>query len=306
MKDTSPFHLNAGENIQASFSLAVVPAYNISGNVSNFQIYRPLDFELIDANGDKLKIPAKVNMQTGDFVLPHIASGAYTLRVTQDGGNMKTRDEVRVAVAAVDVRGVNLALSAGPAITGSVQEVERNENNASGAVIELTGMNPNDRDSYVMSTGDDGSMPLINVFPGTYNIRVFCFSGYAVSLLAGEEDLLNTHKLKVDRSPLALDLTCSNKTGTVSGSVQLATSGSPLEVLFLDSSGRQDPAVSPVRPDGAFEVVLAPGIYRARVLAEADQIEYRNPDVASRLQSGEQVEVSAGATVNLTLKGPGR
>jgi hypothetical protein len=211
------------------------------------------------------------------------------------------RAEAPVNVLDSDTHSVDLHLSDGVQITGSVVHLEKDQP-VFGDIVTLTDTDPVDRVPYTMVPAEDGSIRLEHIFPGTYRVQAMCPRGFASSLTAEQEDILAAHTLKIGDSPITLQLTCSTKIGNISGTIDTGELNANAQVLFLDSSGKEDPV--PVGVNGReFQAALAPGRYKAYLLTATSLIEYRNPSVSEQLQGGVDVQVNSGEVTRLTLNG---
>jgi len=282
--------VNPGRGARLELALSTVPVYRISGAVVGGTPGQACYPRLIDSSGEDIPIGVRVNPVTGVFRSGEVPAGFYTLvadcvvdRATSFAGRMPLH---------VDSNLANVTLSVAPKASIPVDfrtngGANANENSPVGAVMLTKNQRSGRRGAAWAELegegdGDDKRMVVKRVDPGSYSVDIRPNPGwYVESALYGSVDVL-TEDLTVPEGGTteAIEVTLRNDGASVSGNVR-GRGSAPVSGKVLLVSNRAPRLVSVARiVNGAFNIGdLAPGSYRAIAIDQADDLEYRNPDV---------------------------
>ena len=279
--------VNPGRRARLELALSTVPVYRISGAVVGGTPGQACYPRLIDSSGEDLPISVRVNPVTGVFRSGEVPAGFYTLVAdcvvdgeTSFAGRMPLHVDSNLANVTLSVA----AMASIPVDFRTNGGADANENSSASAVI-LTKKQRNGRRGAAWAElegeGDDKRMVVKRVEPGSYSVDIRPNPGwYVESALYGSVDVL-TEDLTVPEGGTteAIEVTLRNDGARVSGNVRGrgATAASGMVLLVPSRAPRLVKVTRIV--NGAFNIGdLAPGLYRAIAIDQAEDLEYRNPD----------------------------
>lgn len=314
-----PVELVPGAEIHADLSLHLEPAYKIRGTLANYVPRRAVKFELLRGDEDVSPSRVSVNSDSGRFEIQDVIAGSYLLRATQDHSTAA----LPLQVNGIDVNGISLPLLPAADVKGSIRYTNappeaprqfQGLRQGVGSICRVTLQSPGRRAGqlYAAVFGEAGEFTVKQVEPGTYHVAVFCFAGYANSVMSGTQDLLANPLLTVQPGGVSpIEVVATYGGGTIQGKIAPAASKEQtFQVLVVPQfTGSTGPAVFyGYRPqgdagDGQFAAQgLAPGVYAIYVFSAGAEIEFRNPQFLQSLHGGTTVQVTADgqAKVNIT------
>jgi hypothetical protein len=279
--------VNPGRRARLELALSTVPVYRISGAVVGGTPGQACYPRLIDSSGEDIPISVRVNPVTGVFRSGEVPAGFYTLVAdcvvdgeTSFAGRMPLHVDSNLANVTLSVA----AMASIPVDFRTNGGADANENSSASAVI-LTKKQRNGRRGAAWAElegeGDDKRMVVKRVEPGSYSVDIRPNPGwYVESALYGSVDVL-TEDLTVPEGGTteAIEVTLRNDGARVSGNVRGrgATAASGMVLLVPSRAPRLVKVTRIV--NGAFNIGdLAPGLYRAIAIDQAEDLEYRNPD----------------------------
>ncbi len=126
-KGAAVLQVAAGAEVHADFTLATEPAYTVTGRVAGHKAGASLKLELYRDGRDLVGVSARINRDSGTFVLDDVAAGNYVLRATSDNNTRlfgeRTLTVTRsLAEADIDVSAgatVEVSVNADPACAGA-------------------------------------------------------------------------------------------------------------------------------------------------------------------------------------------
>jgi hypothetical protein len=303
--------MTPGLEFTADVKIAMQPAYRVRGTLRNVSVREPVKVELLRGAGEVGSNRVLVNAATGRFEANDVVPGTYLLRASQGKGEAEIRGEQQVQVGHTDVDGLVVELLPGVKVTGVVRGGQLL--NARGRTVNpqcevsiIPAETDGDPDSMLTASSEaDGTFTIGGVHPGCYRIHVETYARYVASLTAGKQDLLHGADLVVrpGTPPEALEIVLSPGGGSVVGTIEESEKeGDDSEVVLAPAAGGEVQLAPVSRAKFEFHG-LAPGDYRLYLFKDAENIEYRNPEVLRGLKGGEPVHVTAGGSTTVTLKG---
>lgn len=256
------------------FLLRRVPTYSVQGRVAsnerNVMVY--LAGKGTDGGTGGLE-KQPVQVRGGQFEIPAVPPGSYVLTAEQFGetGGAASTAKLDLEVRNESIRGVELALIRGEAVSGKLQIEGAKTKAAETSLAVHVALRPTDDGSALLGAlaDDEGRFRIKGVTPGIYQVSVDRVPAgfYVKSVRAGDVDI-SQQGLDYSRGVFAGEITISLSPngGTLKGSVQGDRAGKPVgaQVLALATSGdarRFKLALSD--QSGRFEIKdLAPGDYR--------------------------------------------
>jgi hypothetical protein len=320
--------LPPGQTVHADFSLEPQKAFAIRGTIRNPSAYLRLGVRLL--TGDQsIANRTAVNTATGAFQIFDVTPGHYTVQGFSNGAASLALAEVPATVKDQDVSGIDLSLSSGVVVKGTIQHSEPqpllqpfNDDPCGGVIpqkqrrmavppVQAIILNP-DR---FPTTGtqppaqvdEKGNFEFADMLPGKYAFNAFSGGEYIESIRSGSTDVI-ANDLEVGlASPEPLVITLGRGSGTIRGAVVGLQQGEAATVVLLRSGSpkgaprtvrsfpRFDPQTGQRDSDpNTMEFVaasLAPGDYVIYAWPSSQQLEFRNPEVLRSL-SGSAAAVS--------------
>ncbi len=302
-----------GRRARLELALSTVPLYRISGAIVGGPPGQACYPQLTDISGVDIAIGVRANPVTGVFRSGEMPAGVYTIvaNCVVDG---QTSSVGRTTLQ-VDSNIANVTLSLAPIASIPVDfraneaGAGANESNPSGRVILTRKQGVERRGtawSQQESDGEEKSIAVNGVEPGTYSVDILPDSGwYVASAVYGSVDLL-AEELTVPEGGTteAIEVTLRNDGAEVSGTVRTAGSA-PADGMVLLVSSRTPRLVKVAQiVNGSFTIRdLAPGSYRALAIDRADDLEYTNPEaLRDYLTKAQDVTLSAKQESHLELE----
>ena len=181
-------------------------------------IPRDSGFMLFDRNMSTTRSP------DGKFELRGVTPGSYYLTAQIHNGTENQSVRVPVDVGSADIEGLELAVSPGQEVTGTVRIEGQTPVNPSMVRIFLEPKDP----TPMMGGGspgvvkEDGTFSLRNVMPDTYRVRVMGAQNqvYVKSVYAGQQEAKDGEVTVVAGAPPTLAIVASTAGGQIAGTVK--------------------------------------------------------------------------------------
>jgi protocatechuate 3,4-dioxygenase beta subunit len=302
----APVMVAAGQREEAKVVVTMEPSFAVKGTLQNLQRGRQVQLEL-RRDGQNTGIHRVAVLQgTGAFEIWDVTPGNYRLRAMQgDWPANVTMAQRRIQVKAGDVTGVQLNLAPGATVHGAVHAVDSDGSKPIHVQAHLEDV---DREGYegfpLFTETAEGNWTMPGVPEGRYRLFVHASNGYVASAMSGDRDLLHGGELVVNAgtTPESLEITVRSDGGSIQGTVSSETGEAAQHgwVLLCQLGGEERLTASADHSHFAFNN-LAPGDYRAYLLRDINDMEYRNPEVLQRLRNGVSVRVGAKEKVALEL-----
>ncbi len=316
IENAEPIVIEPGSEAQADFKIAMEPAYNIRGTLTNFITDKTVTFELFSGNEEVSAGRSTLDGSTGRFEIHNVIPGAYTVRATQLG---KSRGEAPVTVIGSDVTGVTLSLSSGVDVVMTLSGGARGKTvrvpNPDGGDYEIPTPDPGCQASLISTDlrsaqhyrANPPANPVFHdVLPGKYRLSLACFGGYIASVTSGATDLLANPIIMIQGGivPPPIEISLKGGGGVLTLTVTLEHPPKQVWALVMPQSTGAGPQVQPAGGGGELQTVfmnLAPGDYTVYAFS-TDEIEFRNPQFLQTLTGGASVKIEDGGQQQLTLK----
>ncbi|HTT24945.1 MAG TPA: carboxypeptidase-like regulatory domain-containing protein [Candidatus Sulfotelmatobacter sp.] len=304
MSAATPIEVAAGEEVEASFSLAGEPLYTVDGSVGANSGAATVTFER--KIGDEVDYTQMVAVQGGEFEV-NVPAGTYSVSAeTSDGKDLVAPGATMIRA---DERDLHVALRAPTTIpvevvreqggTGSERRVSIPQG-VPGVRVQLESVSQFRANVW---TGQAGGIP--NLPPGTYRVQITTDGGWWVkSAQRGGVDLLSNDLTVVEgEQPAPIEVVIRDGAGTVSGRVTPAGDPGHAIVLLVQAHGARNLIRSTIATAGNFTIAgVAPGDYAIVALNNGDRVEYADADALNAyLSDAEQVSVQGRGTVMVNL-----
>lgn len=309
----APIEVAAGSLVQTDFRVDLQRAFRIRGKLEG---YRPPDsvrFELLHGNEPGEPQRAVLDGVTGEFEILDVLPGAYTLRATQD----KTRGEVALTVAGVDLGGISIALAPGVTINGSTHFVAAPGASAvSGggqfrAACSVDLREHRRRDSEFVGIPEaTGQFTMPDVFPGEYRVSIQCNGGYALSASFGNIDLLTNPIITITKDATRpIEIACQPGGGLLKARFAGETPSGRAVLLVPSFPSFAGPvligpisATLPKLPGDVMFSGLAPGEYSVYGLSKSEDLDYHSAAFLQSLSGGTTVRIEDGKTTEVAIE----
>lgn len=289
------------------------PLFKIQGSVQGYLKSKEANFYWLSRADHKGPSRTLFNTPTGTFELLDVAPGEYRLRAAQE----KMRGELLVTVGGADVNGVSIVLLPSTPVLG----VMRSVGGRADAIREPNpcGVNLSQDWSqgrpavYVPVWQPEGHFTLDGLFPGEYQVRLYCFGAFIQSASFGGVDLLKNPVLSIPANGPLPYLEIYYTPGGGSLQVKLNKSISPIGAVlivptFLTASGPElqraidfgtgQPGDATVQFSN-----LAPGDYTIYSFPKYEEVKLGNPEFLPSLSGGIAVHIEDGEITELTITG---
>ena len=303
--NANPVAVTAGQ-ATTGINAAMLSNGMISGTVTDHSTGNPIAGAyayVYDSSGYYLTYA--VTSSSGAYTTPGLPAGSYTVKFSATGYAPFTYSGTVSVSIGTTTSGINAALTADGAISGTVTNASGQTNLASVSVTAYDSSG-----SYVTSTSTatDGSYTLENMVPGTYELEFTPSSGpnYLPQYYHGESTLGSADPVTVTSGQTTTGIGAGLATGgQVTGKVTDSATGQPIQYAYaelLNASGGYVSYVS-TAADGSFTLTALPtGTYTLYFSASGHLDQYYNNE--SSLSSADQISVTAGSTtsgINATL-----
>jgi hypothetical protein len=309
-----PIELSGGREVEANFSIAAEPLYEISGIVSPPEPNSPVVFSRRAGEGYDFVLNSMV--QDGRFQIK-LPAGSFSVTGSTAAGIQLTASGV---VVSSDNPNLNISLSAAPTIRVEFQTqsssgtTPRNASEQLGSIgmsLQLVRAGGLPGKNYWWAPGQSDGFQ--GVAPGVYTVQANgpVGSWYIKSLRSGGIDLLSEDLAVVEGAqPQPVEVTLRDDAASVRGTVTPADDMMPPIVLLVQSRGTKNLIKVGRASQGKFELDgVAPGDYLLLAFDPIDSLDYENPDVLNPyLSKAEHISVQPHGTanVNLSLSPTGR
>lgn len=276
----------------------------------------PRSDEDLSARMNQDRTNVRPDAKTGEFEIPDVVPGQYTLAAFWMVGTKHGSTTQNVDVVGSDVDGLSLVLSQGISIAGRVTFEGQSAASAKNIMVTVL---PAEPDSGFVFGGaqaavqPDGSFLITEIVDGSYSLHVFstCRECYVKSAKANGLDLLDAGvQVASGAGPSSVAIVYSGETGVVSGTVtrkdDLPAPGA-LVVLVPERNLHQKPdeyKTSTTDQYGRFEIRgVPPGHYSAFAWEKIDESSYGDPDFLKPLENmAESVEINANDRKTVQLQ----
>jgi len=311
----TPIELTGGREVEANFSIAAEPLYEVSGISSTQEdLNSPVEFSR--KAGDGYDFIQNAMVQDGRF---QIKLPAGSFRVT---GSAATGIQLAASsvVVSSDNPNLNVALRPAPGIrvelqressSGSTQRNTPEQPGSIGMNLQLVRMAGTPGASYWWAPGQSDGFQ--GVAPGVYTVQANGPPGtwYVKSLRSGGIDLLSDDLTVVEGAqPQPIEVTLRDDAASVRGTVAPADDMGPVTVLLVQPRGTRNLIKVGGPFQGRFEIDgVTPGDYLLLAFDGLDRLEYENPEVLNPYLSKAQhisLQPHGIANVNLSLSPTGR
>ena len=308
--------LKPGQEARADFTLHLKPSFRVSGTVVGADSNRTM-IQVQDAAGQHAGIGGQVNPRTGQFSIPTIFEGSWTLTFMSRNGQDERYAVQTVQIANADVSNLTVQVEALSPIPVEIDQPDPPPppvNQPQGTVISNPGMpfqlrliprDPGNQAQFAATRqGEDQALLIRNATPGKYQVVINSFGTQCVaSAVSGETDLTRSDYTVAEGSPPApIHVTLRNDCASLSGTVHSSSTNAVGMVLLVSDSTVFEPKILSIGPDGKFSIqALPPGEYRAYAVSNVDNLEYSNPE-ALRGFSGQDVRLDPNQSANVTLE----
>jgi hypothetical protein len=311
----TPIELAGGREVEANFSIATEPLYEVSGIVSTLEnLNSPIEFSR--KAGDGYDFIQNAMVQDGKFQIKLPAGSFSVIGSTATGIQLAASG----VVVSSDNPNLNVALRPASGIRVELQK-ESSSGNTQGNTPEqpgFVGMNL----QLVRTAGTPGASywwapgpadGFQGVAPGVYTVQANGPPGtwYVKSLRSGGIDLLSEDLTVVEgEQPQPIEVTLRDDAPSVRGTVAAADDMVPVTVLLVQPRGTNNL----IKMGGAFQGKceidgIAPGDYLLLAFDGVDRLDYENPEVLNPyLSKAEHISLQPHgiANVNLSLSPTGR
>jgi Carboxypeptidase regulatory-like domain len=314
--------LAPGQNMEAHFSLALVPAYKLAGKVAATGDWKQMTGPVIVDSLDQALFTADLfDPASGAFEFRAVPAGTYIVRV----GGTDQQSRYRFSTHKITVSNVstNLSLSLQPGI--NIPVVARTEFNKPAARGSCSRTQPggqveqSDCSDYPAARVDliavdsvrlrfsteygplkDPSASAIRgVVPGKYMVRAQpSFGGYVQSVRSGSLDLLHeVLTVPEDGTVAPIEVVLRDDPGSLKVIVHAEKPGQPATILVIPD-GALFPSTNLMGNTNTevYSPPLAPGNYKIFAFDSLDGLDYGNPEVLSKYSS-------KAASVTVTANG---
>ena len=312
ISSATPLPLAAGEQSEADFELSRVPIFKVSGVVTGFKV-QGLNVSLTDSFAKEIAF-GRTGLTTGEFEVPGVPKGTYTLRargsLDQGQGGEEVTAQTTVTVNR-DVSGIVLVLHPPTVIPVRVRGEFSQSTTADPAhrapAIGIYANPVTDIESgeYGRLDGpaENGQYMLHLAGSGAYSLQIRSFSdGYVQSATSGNTDLLED-ALVVPTSGRVepIEVVIAPDGAKVRGTVR--DSGSAVLVVAVPDSERRQPSVIGCGPQGQFEFQsLAPGDYTFYAVRQSEETDYSDREALKAFRSkAARTTLSANQASEITL-----
>ena len=306
LASAAPIDLVAGQQFQADFSLNQEQLYQISGKVLGAPSEGGVGWTLFNSSGEHLN---SLRLREGQQFFGYAPAGRYTLRFFARAETQQLVATVPLNVAA-NLAGVQAVLAPETAIPVNIRvesgaPAHPGQSNLQ-AVVRLRpvsgGLDQTDYGSVPSQPGSTATN-ISGVPPGTYLAEVQAFgANYVQSATSGATDILREPLVvPFGSKPEPIEVTLRSDGGRVGGSVQGQDSATVL--LVPDRGPAGDIKSTEAQGGGSFSFdQVRPGDYFLLAIGQADDLEYKNPDVLGPyLSRATNVTVAPRQEVNVNL-----
>ena len=311
----TPIELTGGREVEANFSIAAEPLYEVSGIVTTQEnLNSPVEFSRKAGDGDDFFQSAMV--QDGRFQIKLPAGSFRVVGSTATGiqlaasGVVVSSDNPNLNVALRPVSAIRVELQR-ESSSGSMQRNPPEQLRSIGISLQLVRTASAPGASYWWASGQSDGFQ--GVAPGVYTVQAIGPPGtwYVKSLRSGGIDLLSEDLTVVEGAqPQPIEVTLRDDAASVRGTVAPADDMAPVTVLLVQPRGTGNLIKVGGAFQGKFEIDgVTPGDYLLLAFEGEDRLQYENPEVLNPyLSKAEHISLQPHgiANVNLSLFPTGR
>jgi hypothetical protein len=311
----TPIELTGGREVEATFSIAVEPLYEVSGIVSTQENLNSA-VEFSRKAGDGYDFIQNAMVQDGRFQIKLPAGSFSVIGSTATGiqlaasGVVVSSDNPNLDVALRPASEIRVELQR-ESSSGSTQGNTPEQPGFIGMNLQLVRTAGTPGASYWWAPGQaDGFQ---GVAPGVYTVQANGPPGmwYVKSLRSGGIDLLSEDLSVVEgEQPQPIEVTLRDDAASVRGTVAPADDMVPVTVLLVQPRGKRNLIKVGGAFQGKFEIDgITPGDYLLLAFDGVDRLEYENSEVLNPyLSKAEHISLQPHgiANVNLSLSPTGR
>jgi hypothetical protein len=311
----TPIELTAGREVEANFSLAAEPLYEVSGIVTTQEnLNSPVEFSR--KVGDGYDFIQNAMVQDGRFQIKLPAGSFSVTGSTATGiqlaasGVVASSDNPNLNVTLCPASGIRVELQR-QSSSGGTQRNTPEQLGSIGMILQLVRTAGAPGASYWWAPGQSDGFQA--VAPGVYTVQTNGPPGtwYVKSLRSGGVDLLSEELTVVEGAqPQPIEVTLRDDAASVRGTVAPADDMVPVTVLLVQPRGTGNLIKVGGAFQGKFEIDgVTPGDYLLLAFEGGDRLQYENPEVLNPyLSNAEHISLQPHgiANVNLSLSPKGR
>jgi hypothetical protein len=278
--------IRPGATVQADFTLAMVPAFRISGRITGRGNEQNISLFLIHSSGQKLELENHFDAKSGAFAFINVPAGEYRLVAECGGcGGGTLYGETPVIVSSRDVK-VNLAVKELGTLQVKIREDWPAASGAQGATIlhvRVTPLQPlGEAISLRLTSLAGGAFVLHNnlyIPPGTYRVEFIPEAPlhFASATYGGQNLLCEDLTVLADSAYQQLQIVVRHEGATLSGTVQPEVKPAGA-VLLVPRSPALQARVARIDKDNRYQLEgVAPGDYDLFAFDQIDNLEYHDP-----------------------------
>jgi hypothetical protein len=298
----------AGQQVEADFSLAQEPLFEVSGQVVGLTPGMYASIQLTNSSGEDIPV-GQMPSERQEFTA-HVAAGRYLLKAFASNEAQSLQGAMPLNVSS-NATGIQLVLGARSSIPVSVRTDSSGENSGREQPVGVM-LIPTTTSSRPMQlwarpvAGKRGNLEIEGADPATYSVEITAYGKYVISATSGSTDLLqNDLVVSTDGRAEPIEIVVGSDGGEVSGTVHLAEHASGATVFLVPEHGpARQLKIAGILPTGEFQFEqVRPGDYYLLALDRGDDLEYQNPDVLSSYMSGAtRISVAASQQLRVTLE----
>jgi Carboxypeptidase regulatory-like domain len=310
----TPIEVTGGREVEANFSIAAEPLYEVSGMVSSQDLNSPVEFSR--RAGDGYDFFQNAMVQEGRFQIKLPAGSFGVTGTTATGlqlaasGVVVSSDYPNLSVALRPASGIRVELHT-ENTSGSTPRNIPEQRGSMGLNLQLVRTAALPGASYWWAPGQSDGFQ--GVAPGVYTVQANAPPGpwYIKSLRSGGIDLLSEDLAVAEGAqPQPIEVTIRDDAASVRGIVVPVDDMVPVIVLLVQPRGTRNLIRVGGAFQGKFEIDgVAPGDYMLLAFDGSGRLDYEDPEALNPyLSKAERISLQPHgiANVNLTLSPTGR
>ncbi len=322
ISSASPIPIVPGKRVEINFALSSQPCFRVAGTIAGYSPGQFANLQVFNSAGKLFTTGYRFDRATGDFRIPCIAPGVYTLFANappvgpQVGQGRSLTGTSPLAVNA-NLSGIRILLLPSANIPISIHvissrtgsELASQRENYFPAYIQLVSHSPGMFESRHGSqqVGEPGSprLELQNIPPGTYGVEINPNGMYVQSATSGPTNLLESDlSVPPGGSVQPIEITLRDDGASLSGNVSLDNRPVSATVLVYSEHSAIPPIIQAADSKGSIQLpFLAPGEYKILAVDHLEQLEYRNPEVMRKyLVRASEITLSPGRSAKIELE----
>jgi hypothetical protein len=300
--------LAAGQTEHADFAVSAVPGFRVHGTVSPMKMGTFIRVK--DAGGEDIGLGVMADLQTGEWTLPALPSGTWTIIGNSSAQREQLTGEQPISVNGSDITNVRLQLLPAPSIPVQISNPPPgNPPNVQLRLVSDAGWGQSEyQASYSPPDLGNGSgkartLSFLNVRAGHYELRAQVFGTGCLDSVryagvdVGREGL--TVSSNGGTSPI--EVTLRQDCATIQVTLNRPVGSQSASVLLISDNPVFDPRLVNIAGDGPVNLPnLSPGNYRLYALDNVNDLEYGNPE-AMRSFTAKELTIDSKQSVQVTL-----